>query len=175
MTTSALIVDRGLGYFISCPSKQVLFNINAAKFELNESFNYLYKNVNQLLLNEMGIENALGPYKRNNNKYYKLLNDNKFTEDKLYIARGIQMLIETNNILRNLEVMGNCQSARNVINYGEDHFCHKNLGYQFSNLIFIFFGILSVILLSIGINKLTILLNPNISTKRVNIYLFSLT
>jgi hypothetical protein len=168
MTSSALIVDRGLGYFISCPSKTAQFNINTARYELSTSFENLYKNINQLLIDEMGVKEGLGPYKRFNNRYYKLLNDNKFPEDKVYIARGLQMLIETNDILRNLEAMGQCQAARNVINFGEDHFCHRNIGFQFSNLIFLFFGILSVIILSIGINKLTVLLNPNVTTKRVS-------
>jgi hypothetical protein len=171
-TTNALIVDKGLGYYISSPSKSTQFKINTAKYELSTSFNKIFDNVNQLLITDMGIPEGLGKYKRNNKHFNKLLHSTKFVEDQIYLARGIQMLIDTNNILRGLEALGNSQAARNVINFGEDHFCHKNIGFQFSNLLFLFFGVLSVIILSIGINKLIVLLNPNTGAKRVNIYLF---
>jgi len=160
MTTKAPISNKGLGFYHSCPSKPTQIKINTAKYEIGISFNNLIKEVNETIIQKYDyLRSGLGVWKRNNPHFENLIKINDWEEKDLYLANDLKLIINTNNILRNLDALSECQVARNIINYGEDHFCHNNLTYIFNNLIFLSIGIISLIILAVEMNKLMVLLN----------------
>jgi hypothetical protein len=152
-------MNRGIGVYVSCPSKNTQVMINTAKYELGTSFNQVIQNLNQTILAKYPEEiSGLGIYKRNNT-HFKYLADTKYSNET-EISKGLNAIYYTNNILQGLDALSLCQCADDSINYIEEKFCYGNITLQFKNLIYYFIGTFGLFLLSIGLNKLIVLLNP---------------
>jgi hypothetical protein len=152
-------MDKGIGVYVSCPSKNTQVMINTAKYELGNSFNKVIEQVNKTVLSINADEvSGLGVYRRNNSHF-------KYLADKVYVnetnaKNGLYALYHTNDILQGLDALSLCQCADDSINYLEEKFCYGNVSLQFSNLIYYFIGIFGLFLLSVGLNKLIVMLNP---------------
>jgi hypothetical protein len=151
------IAPRGIGLYASCPSKPVQVMINTAKYELGNSFSEVIEEVNSTIIKNYYGDN-LGIYKRNNS-HFEYLATKVYINDT-YVSKGLFTLVYTNEILRGLDALSQCQMAISIINYTEERFCYLNITYQFNNLFYYFIGIIGLFLLVIGINKLIVLLNP---------------
>jgi hypothetical protein len=145
----------GLGMYVSCPSKPVQVMINTARFELGNTFNYLYDNMKKHLTDKYSDD--IGNLKRNNKVFSDLAEKYK---DDAYLNSGLLSLTYINDILYGLEGLITCRLAEDVVNYTEETFCYRNITYQFNNLIFYINGILGLLILTIGINKMIVLLSP---------------
>jgi hypothetical protein len=163
VTTKSLpFGERGLALYLSCPNKQELINVNTAKYQFTNSFNQLLKEVNDTLISFNGTN--IGPYKRDNENF-QFLTTLSFEPDKDNIKKGLLAMINNNEILRGLQALSSCQFALNSMNFMEEKFCYNSIEYQFDNLVLIFFAIIGLMLLAVGMNKLTILLNPKFYQK----------
>lgn len=163
--------NKGIGKYVSCPSKNTLFLINTAKYDLGESFNVLIKNINDTMIVEKP-DIPLGPFKRDNEyfgKLQKFFSEEKNPRNDLSLSKKLYSLINTNQALESLDALSQCQFAENVINYTEEQFCYKNISTQFTNLFMYFFASLGLIMLTTGVNKLVVLLNPTLSKKKVKL------
>lgn len=149
--------EKGLGVYVSCPSKTTQVRINTAKYELGYSFNKIINEVNTTIKNTYEDED-IGIYKRNNS-HFKYLADNNYVNDT-NVNKGLYSVYYTNNLLQSLSALSKCQAANNVINFSEEKFCYTNITMQFNNLIYYFIGIVGLLILSVGSNKLIVLLNP---------------
>ncbi len=146
---------KGIGYHVSCPSKPVQLMINTARFELGKSYNNLYGDVkNYTVRNYNEAFNS-----KRNNTVFKIY-EQKYSNDS-YLKNALPSLVYLNQILSGLEDLITCQLAQDMINYTEEKFCYLNLTYQFYNILYFLLGILGLLILSIGVNKLIVLLNPN--------------
>lgn len=161
-------MNRGIGVYVSCPSKSTQVMVNTAKYELGTSFNQIIQSVNQSILANFPEETSgLGIYRRNNT-HFKYLADSKYSNQtnqanqasQTEIFQGLYAIYHTNNILQGLEALSLCQCADDSINYIEEKFCYRNITLQFNNLLYYFLGTFGLFLLSIGFNKLVVLLNP---------------
>jgi hypothetical protein len=148
--------ERGIGVYISCPTKNTQVMISTAMYELGNSFNKVIKELNQTM--NSTYKSNLGVYKRNNT-HFKQLADVTFSNDT-NIQKGLYSLYYTNNILTELNNLSRCKLAQDSINYIEQNFCYMNITLQFSNLIFYLIGIFGLFLVSVGTNKLIVMLNP---------------
>ena len=61
----------------------------------------------------------------------------------------------------------NCNSFKEHINYSEVNFCHNAIGDEFHTMKFFFLGLLFLIPLSIGINRLVVIVSPLFDQKKV--------
>lgn len=158
-------MNRGIGVYVSCPSKSTQVMVNTAKYELGTSFNQIIQSVNQSILANFPEETSgLGIYKRNNT-HFKFLADSKYSNqtnqtNQSEIYKGLYAIYYTNDMLQGLEALSLCQCADDSINYIEEKFCYRNITLQFNNLLYYFLGTFGLFLLSIGFNKLVVLLNP---------------
>lgn len=168
-TDAKPIADRGISYYISCPSKPTLTMINTAKYLLGNSFNEVAQETNATLTQFNNTN--LGPYKRNNSNFEHILSLN-FNGTSENLKKGISSLVMTNELLLDLEILASCKFAKSSINYLEEKFCYRSMDYQFNNLIFSSCVIVGLLLLSVGINKLIVLLNPKFHVAQVNIEKF---
>jgi hypothetical protein len=149
--------EKGIGVYISCPSKTTQVKINTAKYELSNSFNKIINEVNNTIINKYEDE-TIGIYRRNNT-HFKHLAETKYINDtNLY--KGLYAVYYTNDVLQGLSALSECQAANNVINFSEEKFCYSNIAMQFNNLIYYFIGTVGLLILAIGSNKLIVLLNP---------------
>jgi hypothetical protein len=155
VTQTFPLPGKDIGYYVSCPSKQVQILINTALFQLGNSFNSLFSDVDGYML--ATYSDSLGSIRRNNQIYIDL--SVKYPTDA-YLQQGLSSLIYLNQILMGLDGLISCELAQDVINYMEENFCYLNITYQFDNMMFFIGGILGLIILTIGLNKLIVLLNP---------------
>ena len=152
-------MEKGIGVYLSCPSKNTQVMINTAKYELGNSFNTVIEQVNKTILSKQLDEvSGLGVFRRNNT-HFKYLADKVFVNET-NVKNGLYALYHTNDILQGLDALSLCQCADDSINYLEEQFCYGNISLQFSNLIYYFIGIFGLFLLSVGLNKLIVMLNP---------------
>lgn len=146
---------KGIGVYVSCPSKPVQVMINTARFEIGNSFNQLFYNVKQNMADKHSVD--LGNLKRNN----KIFTDFAETyKDNEYLFNSLNSLILYNQILTGLEGLITCQLADDMLNYTEEKFCYRNITYEFNSMMFYFVGIFGMVILTIGVNKLIVLLSP---------------
>lgn len=153
---------RGLGFYLPCPSKPTQVNINTAMYELSLSFNGVLNEVNSTMMNN--YSDNLGIYKRNNSHFKELADQKYFNKNdtlSLGVYKGLYALYYTNNILQSLSALTKCKTAMNSINFLDEKFCYGNITLMFNNLFYYFIGIFGLLILSIGANKLVVLLNPH--------------
>jgi hypothetical protein len=160
LSGGAPTAHRGIGFYISCPSKVTQRNINTGLYELGNSFNHLIENINTTLFTQ--YKDNIGINKRNNTQFdnYSMKYANETN-----LSKGIISLKYKNDILAGMYALTQCQEATSVVNYLEDHYCYKSIDQLYYVLIFYFIGIVGLILLTIGINKLIVLLNPTFLKK----------
>jgi hypothetical protein len=165
---------QGLGVYLPCPSKPTQVDINTAMYELSLSFNGVINEVNSTMIS---LKNQnLGLYKRNNT-HFKTLANEKFSNSTdmadTNIKKGLMTLYHTNDILQSLTALTKCQTALDSINYLDEKFCYGNISLMFKNLFFYFFGIIGLLMLSVGANKLVVLLNPHYKNMDKNLELLN--
>ena len=163
--------DKGLGTYLSCPSKDTMKTISTAIYQYIVDFNYLF-NETDILINSTGVldneEYYLGLDKRNNT-HFELL------AQKIPKVDGVAKNI-TETIVKNLEVLGymnvllagllsmtSCYTAKNSINYIEEKYCYVNHGYMFRNVIFDMLGAIGFLVIAVGLNKLMIVMRSHYS------------
>ncbi len=150
------ITSKGIGYVLPCADKDTKVLINVAKYELSLSFDNIINDANFTMINNYTVPSGLGIWKRNNEHFESLKKD---YSSNLTMINSLDVIISTNNILKNLNALSECQVSTNIINYGEEKYCQDNLGYMFYNFSYLLIGILCLIILSVEINKLTVILN----------------
>ena len=155
ITQTYPLPGKDIGYYLSCPSKPVQILVNTALFQLGNSFNSLFSDVDSYMMDTYVV--SLGSIKRNNQVYTDL--SVKYPTDT-YLQEGLSSLIFLNQILLGLEGLNSCKMAQDVMNYTEENFCYLNITYQFDNIMFFLGGILGLVFLTIGLNKLIVLLTP---------------
>ena len=79
------------------------------------------------------------------------------------ITHAINIFININYILAGLLSMTSCLTAKNSINFIEDHYCNENHEYMFRNVLFTIFSGLGFIITAAGINKLIIVMRNRYS------------
>jgi hypothetical protein len=144
----------GIGYFITCPSKVIKKDIYSSKYIITKNFDYIYEDLNKKVFKEIKQGLAL---KKRNNTYIKSL-ENYFlqNDNTLILAKGFETLSYLNDILMSLESLGVCEYARNSIYFIEEKFCNKNIQAQQDGFIYYTLGALGVLLVSIGLNKISV-------------------
>jgi hypothetical protein len=165
---------QGLGVYLPCPSKPTQVNINTAMYELSLSFNGVLNEVNSTMISDRNQN--LGIYKRNNTHFKKLAEEkysNLTDKTDANINKGLMTLYHTNDILQSLTALTKCQTALDSINYFDEKLCYRNISLMFKNLFFYFFGIVGLLMLSIGANKLVVLLNPKYNNSDKNLELLN--
>jgi hypothetical protein len=150
------LTSKGIGYVLPCADKETKVLINVAKYELSLSFDNIIEDANNTVINNYSVPSGLGVWKRNNENFEKLKYEYKGNET---LVSSLDIIISTNNILRNLNALSECQVSTNIINYGEEKVCQDNLGYMFYNFSYLLVGIICLIILSVEINKLSVILN----------------
>ena len=149
---------KGLGTYFSCPSKETARSINTAIYELSTSFNVIADELNQTLVAK---GDTLGNGKRNNTRFEELKAN--YTDNATIIS-GLNNLVLTNNILAGLLYMSSCATADNTINYIEEQFCYPLVDYMQYNILFNFIGVIGLLVLGIGLNKLIMIMRKNATT-----------
>jgi hypothetical protein len=141
----------GVGFYITCPPKEIRKNIYSTKFIISKSYDILFNDLNEKVLPV--FSKGLARKKRNND--YLLSLKNYFKQNET-ISNGFEALINFNNILSGLESIGSCEYSKNSINYIEEKLCYKNLRGQMDAFIYYSIGSLGVLLVSIALNKLSV-------------------
>jgi hypothetical protein len=166
--------DKGIGTYLSCPSKEAMRSISTAIYQYIISFDYLYNQVEQIFNDDdytMFNDFSLGTDKRNNTyfqelynriKDYQITNSSDDKRDKEKYRRKKVVLDDLksfgilNVLLAGLLSMTSCYTAKNSINYIEEKYCYKNHAYMFRNVIFDTLAALGFVIISVGLNKLII-------------------
>jgi len=164
--------DKGLGTYLSCPSKDTMKTISTAIYQYIVDFNYLF-NETDVLINSSDIlferQYYLGLDKRNNT-HFEILAENipkvmDGTEKNKTetIVKNLEILGYMNVLLAGLLSMTSCYTAKNSINYIEEKYCYVNHGYMFRNVIFDMLGAIGFIVIAVGLNKLIIVMRSHYS------------
>jgi hypothetical protein len=146
--------SNGLGTYMTCPSKDARRSMNTAIYELSSSFNAIADDINTTLHNN---NKTLGVYKRDN-EHFKTLKHELKDDNYTTIRSGLDCLITTNELLAELLYMSKCTPAEKNINYIEEAMCHqifKHFGYF---VLYYFIGVIGLIILGVGFNKLILVL-----------------
>ena len=77
------------------------------------------------------------------------------------LTNGLNNMIDTNNILAGLLHMSACATADNSINYIEENFCHPLFHHMAYNILYYFIGVIGLIMLGVGLNKLITVMRRN--------------
>lgn len=141
----------GIGFYITCPTKEVRKNIYSSKFILSNSYDILYNDLNEKVKPVM--EEGIARKKRNNTYLDGLSEHFKKNET---ISNGFKALTDFNKILSCLESLGVCEYGKNSITFIEEKFCYKNLQAQQDAFIYYTIGTLGVLIVSISLNKLSV-------------------
>ena len=147
--------SKGLGTYFSCPLKEARRGINTAIYEFSTSFNYLADEINKTL---QANGTTLGIYKRNNSNFEEMKTN---CTDNVKVTNGLNNMIDTNNILAGLLHMSACATADNSINYIEENFCHPLFHHMAYNILYYFIGVIGLIMLGVGLNKLITVMRRN--------------
>lgn len=143
--------ESGIGYFITCPPKDIRKNIYSSKYILSRSYDIIYNDLSQKVKPtfEKGLAN-----KKRNNTYLNAVKD--MFSDNESIKKGFDTLVNYNQMLTGLESLGTCEYAKNCINYIEEKFCYTNLDAQMNGFIYYSLASFGVLLVAIGLNKLSV-------------------
>lgn len=164
--------DIGIGTYLSCPSKDTMKTISTAIYQYIVDFDYLFNETDVLINNTNELDQEqykLGLDKRNNT-HFELLSkeipkamdsDDKETTDK--IVKNLEVLGLMNVLLAGLLSMTSCYTAKNIINYIEEKYCYVNHGYMFRNVIFDMLAAIGFVVISVGLNKLMIVMRSHYS------------
>lgn len=147
---------KGLGYYVSCVSKENLINISTSRYELSLAYNAVYDTINKNL-EEKGYKEQLPLDKRNN----KLLQEFVVGKDEYYID-GVRILIDYNNILNILNNETQCVHAKQIIYNIEKNLCYLNLENNFDMLKYYFWTVIFYVFLAAGLNRFIVIINPNL-------------
>ena len=170
--------NTGLGTYLSCPSKETQRTLSTAIYQYIVNFDILYEQTKyNISHNEFFEKLNLGNDKRNNNYFRELRTNvslvkietnntlertrNEALRDD--ITHAINIFININYILAGLLSMTSCLTAKNSINFIEDHYCNENHEYMFRNVLFTIFSGLGFIITAAGINKLIIVMRNRYS------------
>ena len=164
--------NKGIGTYLSCPSKETMRTISTAIYQYIVSFDNLYKQTEEYIKDRPWINiETLGEDKRNNSYFEELFEKtlnpdfpNTFTEEERkqeqkivnIVQRNLKSFGIINVIMAGLLSMTSCFTAKNSINFIEEKYCHKNHAYMFRNVVFDMVSALGFIIISIGLNKLII-------------------
>ncbi len=159
--------NKGIGTYLSCPSKDTMRTISTAIYQyiviFDELFEYTSSNISKW--EKEGID--LGVDKRNNSHFEYLYNTIKSKEDletysnRTMILRNLQGFGVMNVLLAELLSMSSCLGAKNSINHIEEYYCYVNHGYMFRNVIFDMLSAIGLAILSVGLNKLIIVMRSH--------------
>ena len=165
--------NKGIGTYLSCPSKETMRTISTAIYQYVVTYDYLFNKTDYYAKERtwLRIEEGLGEDKRNNT-YFKQLydivsgidkidideNDKKGDEDQILelVKRNLKSFGVMNVLMAGLLSMTSCYTAKNSINYIEEKYCYKNHAYMFRNVIFDTIAAIGFIVISVGLNKLII-------------------
>ena len=165
--------NRGLGTYLSCPSKETMRTISTAIYQYILSFDSLHNTTKNNISGDTFFSVLdIGTDKRNNSYFKELsenlskieiITDNELERDRAeekrnYLKIALDILININYILAGLLSMTSCLTAKNSINYIEEFYCYENHGYLFRNVIFSVIAGIGFIITAAGINKLIIVM-----------------
>lgn len=164
--------EKGIGYFIRCPAKNVRKDIYTSKYILSNSFDNLIKDVNKTLITN-NFTQGLGYFKRNNT-LFNVLADKTFTynDNNITVKTGLKSLVQVNKILYGLESLSQCEYGLSTINYLEEKFCYENLDNESFRMIYYLIGAIGIIFVTVGLNKLSVFVDET-SKKVIFIILIS--
>ena len=164
--------NKGLGTYLSCPSKETMRTIYTAIYQYIISFNYLYNETDYLINGStlMYEKFVLGTDKRDNAHFQELYEEIKndgyyeneeeseeaYKKSKDLILKYLSSFSIFNYVLAGLLSMTSCYTAKNSINYIEENYCAANHAYMFRNVIFDMGSAIGFIIISVGLNKLII-------------------
>ncbi|MCQ2820142.1 MAG: hypothetical protein MJ252_22985 [archaeon] len=169
--------DKGIGTYITCPSNDAKRALNTAIFQMTETFNVIYNELSEVL--NLRKADFFEHSKRDNNYYKQLIDeikDENWTipendtekppdpqpeKDRQYVLTDLPHLIDYNHILGDLKSIASCQSADNAVNGIEASYCVDNFGNAAWSICFYMVGIVGVILLAVGFNKLILIIDRN--------------
>ena len=164
--------DKGLGTYLSCPSKDTMKTISTAIYQYIVDFDYLF-NQTDVLINSTEVLDSedyyLGRDKRNNTHFELLAEkipkamDGSEKNKTEIIVKNLEVLGYMNVLLAGLLSMTSCYTAKNSINYIEEKYCYVNHGYMFRNVIFDMLAAIGFIVISVGLNKLMIVMRSHYS------------
>ena len=162
--------NKGLGYYLSCPSKETQRTLSTAIYQLIINFDSLHEQIINRSDYHLFSVTDLGVDKRNNTYIRNLLQKVREVEKtslneqlRNEIYDSLNILMNINYILAGLLSMTSCLTAKNSINYIEEKYCYENHGYMFKNVIFSVFAGLGFIITAAGINKLIIVMRKRYS------------
>ena len=158
---------RGIGYFITCPAKNVRKNIYTSKYILSRSFDILFDDLNTNI--KPYYPTGLGYLKRDDAHFNYLAETANitFNEKNDTIKSGLKSLVQLNSILKGLESLSQCEYALSSINYIEEKYCLTSLYIQSYSMISYLLGAIGILFVSIGLNKASVLIDEN--EKKVNL------
>ena len=167
--------NKGIGTYLSCPSKETIRTISTAMYQYIVNYDYLYNETDFWISNKTWTRYRglrLGTDKRNNSHFKYLYNeiktinldedvDNNDKEEndkdiKNLLLRNLESFEFFNNVMAGLLSMTSCYTAKNSISNIEENYCYNNHGYMFRNVIFDTISAIGFIIISIGLNKLII-------------------
>lgn len=157
---TSLLSGKGLAYYSSCVNKESLMTLSVQRYGIISSFNMAYNKINELLSE---FSEKLPEDKQNTEEYNRLLN--KFS-DKVEISEGIKLLLLYNETLSIIDPIFNCKSFHQRSENAEKNYCYLNLTREFRVKLFMLLAILSLIPLSIAVNKLIVVIAPYIEKNK---------
>ncbi len=165
--------NKGIGTYLSCPSKDTMRTISTAIYQYIVDFDYLFNETDYLINGSVYDREDfyLGKDKRNNT-HFELLYDRISGEEiesasesekeaKTTILRNLKIFGLLNVLLAGLLSMTSCYTSKNIINFIEEKYCYVNHGYMFRNVIFDMCSAIGFIVISVGLNKLIIVMKSH--------------
>lgn len=162
---------KGIGNYITCPSSTAKRALNTAIFQMTESFNTIYQETYDIIISR---KPEFETYSKRDNNYYKELidgirdenwtksvNDTESLKDKVFVLDNLVNLIDYNHILGDLKSIASCQSAENAVNGIEASYCVDNFGRAVWSILCYLIGILGIVLLAVGFNKVILIIDRN--------------
>lgn len=147
---------KGLAYYSSCVNKESLMTLSVQRYSIMSSFNLVYNKLNELLKEH---EQKLPTNKQDTEAYNKLL---EIFKDNVEISEGIKLLLIYNETIAIIEPISTCKSFHQRSEKAEENYCYLNLTKEFRVKLFMLLAILSLIPLSIAVNKLIVVIAPYI-------------
>lgn len=154
------IANESIGYYLACISKESQINISTARYELSVSFDAVYNKLNSI---QAPLNDPL-PTDARNNKLLIAYSQGKSDD----VVNGINLLTKYNQIFQTFDDESTCKYRKDDLNYAEVNICWKNIDNLFSMIKYFFFAIIFLIPLSIGINRMIVLVNPELDKNNVS-------